>query len=127
MKERRTERTLDRDGGSSACMVADMGAERQERGLLRTFFHVMPARLGDGLPERDGDPKGVGASTTRARYSRKRHRHTSSFLCCAHSASSYVPVGIADFSSLPILANSCQTSKFYQTPGAIGTLFSNMS
>ena len=74
MKERRTERALDRDGGSSACMVDDMGAERQERGLLRTFFHAMPARLGDGLPERDGDPKGVGASTTRARYSRREHR-----------------------------------------------------
>lgn len=79
MKERRTERTLDRDGGSSACMMDDMGAERQGKGLLRTFFHAMPDRLGDGLPERDGDPKGVGASTTRARYSGKRHRHTPSF------------------------------------------------
>lgn len=64
-----------------ACMVdcAVMGKEWPLR--VPSSSHVW---AGGGCAScvsavRCGDPKGVGASTTRARYSRKRHRHINAF------------------------------------------------
>lgn len=115
----------------SVVLESVRGREMACNGYVRTSSHVLPAcgLMGDvgASGVGCGDPKGAGVLTTRTRYSRKIHRHIPSILHCADSASSYVPVGIADFSSLPILANSCQTSKFYQAPGVLGTLLSNIA
>lgn len=87
-----------------------------------------PDVMGDGG---DGcDPKGAVVLTTSTRYSRKRHTYTPFILRRSHSASSSLPDSFTSRSIavcyLPFFANSCHTSKFYHTPGVLGTLFSNI-
>jgi hypothetical protein len=99
---------------------------------------------------RCGDPKGVGASTTRARYSRKRHRHINASTVVLFSPTPGVlPTSLYNSSpsmSIPKPSWYCTFSvhgyefsnyyweyffwsDFYDyrpTPGAIGTLSSDI-
>ena len=87
------------------------GAEGLEMASVRTFFHLPACLVWCG-----SDPKGAGVLTTSHRYSRKRHIYTPSILLCPHSASILMS---ASFAALLFGA-------FSQTPGAIGTLLSNI-
>ena len=101
--------------------------DRRHRG--RGTAVCAPDVMGDGG---DGcDPKGAGVLTTSTRYSRKRHTYTPSIPLRSPSASILLPDSSAPRSIavcyLPFFANSCHASKFYHTPGALGTLFSNIN